>query len=352
MTDTQAPMPTWPEGSWPAVSYVMPVLNEESYLADAVATVLDQDYPGETELVIALGPSRDNTTALAEQLAAHDPQVRIVHNPGTDIPKGLNLAIAAARHPIVIRVDAHSELPLDYTRIGVETLRRTGAANVGGLMAAAGRTDFQQAVATAYNSPLGLGGGTYHSGTEAGPCESAYLGIFRREALAEVGGYDETVRRGEDWELNLRIREAGHLVWFTPELKVTYWPRDSRERLARQFWSTGVWRGALVREIADRTPMRYFAPPALVAGFAASAAIAAIDAVRPLRGPAKLLRAAHLAPAAYATFLASVLVRGNGTLRERANLAQALAIMHTSWGAGFLSGLLKGGGDTVDTSRH
>ncbi|OYO21029.1 glycosyl transferase family 2 [Enemella dayhoffiae] len=334
------------------MSYVMPVLNEENYLAEAVATVLDQDYPGETELVIALGPSRDNTTALAERVAARDPRVRIVHNPGTDIPKGLNLAIAETRHPIVIRVDAHSELPADYTRIGVDTLRRTGAANVGGLMAAAGRTPFQRAVARAYNSPMGLGGGTYHHGTEAGPCESAYLGIFRREALSEAGGYDESVRRGEDWELNLRIREHGHLVWFTPELKVTYWPRDSRQKLARQFWSTGVWRGALVREVADKTPPRFFAPGLLVAGFATSAALAAVDLVRPLRGPAKLLRLAHLAPAAYATFLAGVMLRSDGTLRERADLAQALTIMHTTWGAGFLSGVIRGGGDTVDTSRH
>lgn len=63
-------LPTWPEGTWPAVSFVMPVLNERPYLADAVAAVLGQDYPGETELVLALGPSTDGTTELAEDLAA------------------------------------------------------------------------------------------------------------------------------------------------------------------------------------------------------------------------------------------------------------------------------------------
>lgn len=344
-------LPTWPEGTWPAVSFVMPVLNERRYLADAVASVLEQEYAGESELVLSLGPSTDGTTELAETIAAREPRVRLVHNPVAHIPTALNLAIAAATNPVVMRVDAHSEIPGDYARIGVETLRRTGAANCGGVMAATGRTDYQRAVARAYNSPLGLGGGAYHSGGEEGPCESAYLGIFRREVLTEVGGYDESVRRGEDWELNLRIREAGYAVWFTPELRVTYWPRDTRERLARQFWSTGVWRGALVRALAARTPLRFFAAPALVAGLGTSAAVGLAEGVRRFSGPARVLRVAHLAPVAYALFLALAAARADGTLRERARFAEVIATMHVSWGAGFFTGLVRGGGQTVDTSR-
>lgn len=344
-------LPTWREGQWPAVSFVMPVLNERVHLHDAVGSVLDQEYAGETELILSLGPSTDGTTELAERIAAAEPRVRLVHNPRSHIPSALNIAIAAARNPVVIRVDAHSEIPEDYARIGVDTLRRTGAANCGGIMAATGRGAYQQAVARAYNSPLGLGGGAYHGRGPEGPCESAYLGIFRREVLTEVGGYDESVRRGEDWELNLRIREAGHIVWFTPQLRVTYWPRDTRERLARQFWSTGVWRGALVRNLAARTPLRFFAAPALVAGLGASAAIAAAEGVRRFRGPAKLLRLAHAAPVAYAGFLGVAAGRLEGTPRERARFAEVIATMHVSWGAGFLAGLLRGGGQTVDTSR-
>src|SRR5690606_12641170 len=149
----------------------------------AVRTVLEQDYPGERELILALGPSTDGTDETVERLAEQDPRVRWVRNPQTDIPAGLNLAIRASRHPIVVRVDAHSELEADYTRRAVETLQRTGAANIGGLMKARGRTPFQAAVARAYNSRIGLGGGQYHGGTEPGPAESAYLGVFRREVL-------------------------------------------------------------------------------------------------------------------------------------------------------------------------
>lgn len=345
------PLP-WPRQEWPAVTYVMPVLNEESYLSDAIATVLDQDYPGESELVLALGPSRDRTTQLAEQVAEADPRVRVVHNPGTHIPVGMNLAIRASTNPIVVRVDAHSELPVDYTRTAVATLRRTGAANVGGLMVARGRGDFQKAVARAYNSPIGLGGGTYHSGGEEGPCESAYLGVFRREALEEVGGYDDSVRRGEDWELNLRIREAGHTVWFTPDLRVTYWPRDSAEKVARQFWSTGVWRGQIMRSTWHKTPPRFYAPGALVAGSAAAVLIGLADAAGLVRGRGRVLRLAYAGPLSYAALLAAYAARGDAPLGEKVQFARAVAVMHAAWGSGWWMGMIRGGGDTVDTSRH
>ena len=190
----------------------MPVLNERAYLRRAVETVLAQDVDGPTELILALGPSTDGTSELAQQLALEEKRLVLVDNPAADIPVGLNLAIRTARHPTIVRVDAHSELDPSYTRRALATLDRVHAANVGGVMRAEGRTPFQRAVARAYNSPIGLGGGAYHGGIQEGEAESAYLGVMRRAVLDEVGLFDETIRRGEDWELNLRIRQAGHLV--------------------------------------------------------------------------------------------------------------------------------------------
>ncbi|WP_026925716.1 glycosyltransferase family 2 protein [Granulicoccus phenolivorans] len=345
------PSRTFESTDWPAVSLVMPVLNEETYLRAAVDAILAQDYPGQTEVVLALGPSRDATDRVAEQLAAEHPQVRLVHNPGVDIPKGMNLCIKATRYPIVARVDAHSELPPDYLRIAVRTLHETGAANVGGLMVAKGRTRFQRAVARAYNSKYGLGGSAYHSGATPGPCESAYLGVFRRDVLAEVGGYDESIRRGEDWELNLRIRKAGHMIWFTPELQTVYWPRESVQKLARQFWSTGVWRGALTRSMLRQTPTRFFVPGALVAALLLSALVGVSDTVGRLRGPAVLLRGAYLGPITYGGLLAGLAARSPGSLLDRVCYVLAILTMHLSWGTGWWVGMLRGGGDTVDTSR-
>ena len=120
----------------------------------------------------------------------------------------------------MVRVDGHALFPADYVRTAVEVLTETGADNVGGIMAAEGTTPFEQAVARAMTSRLGVGSARFHTGGEAGPADTVYLGVFRRSALERVGGYDESFLRAQDWEMNLRIRRSGGLVWFTPRLRV------------------------------------------------------------------------------------------------------------------------------------
>lgn len=328
----------------------MPVLNEAAHLGEAVRAVLSQDYPGEQELVLALGASTDGTDAVAARLAASDPRVRTVANPRNDIPIGLNLAIRASRHPVVVRVDAHAELPPGYTAAAVELLRRTGAANVGGMMVAEGRGRFQRAVARAYNSPFGLGGGSWHHGEEETESDSAYLGVFRREVLEEVGLYDESLRRAEDWELNHRIRAAGHLILFTPKLKVTYWPRDNWAALRRQMYATGVWRGHLVRR-HQSTPWRYLPPPAVAVLVAFSLVVALLQLAGVARGAGWAL--AHVPSLGYLAGVSAVGITrlGGDGVGDRLLNVVVLATMHLAWGTGFIRGWLSGAERTVDRSR-
>lgn len=338
----------------PGVSYVIPVLNEVAYIGNAIRTVLAQDYAGDVEVILALGPSTDGTDEVVFGFSAVDPRIVTVMNPDTDIPVGLNLAIRASRYPIIVRVDAHSELEPSYTRRAIETLDRTGSANVGGVMKAQGKTAFQSAVARAYNSRFGLGGGSYHGGAEEGPAESAYLGVFRKGVLKEVGYFDETIRRGEDWELNLRIRAAGHSVWFDPSLEVTYWPRESWTKLVRQFSATGIWRGELVRRYAGRNPWRFFAPPALVLALALSVVVFALQVTGVLTGwGSVLLSLVYVGPATYLILLLllSFSRAGGPAWQDRWRFFLVLPTMHLSWGAGFLVGVIRGARDTTDTSR-
>src|SRR5688572_5036229 len=172
----------------------MPILNESRHLKASVGAVLAQDYPGPYEVVLALGPSKDDTDAVAASIAAGDPRVRLVQNPTGLTPRGLNAAIAASTNEIVVRVDGHAILPPDYVRTAVEVLEATGADNVGGLMAAEGVTPFEQAVARAMRSWFGIGPARFHLGGEDGPVDTVYLGAFRRETLNRVGGYDDNLR--------------------------------------------------------------------------------------------------------------------------------------------------------------
>lgn len=320
----------------PGVSVIMPVRNEERHLSRAVQRVLDQDYGGDVELVLSVGPSSDRTREVATEIARRESHVRVVDNPSGHTPAALNIAIAAARHDILVRVDGHGELSEGYLATAVRLLEETGAANVGGRMDARGETPFEEAVAAAYNSRLGLGGGGFHlAGTPAGPAPTVFLGAFRRAALEAVGGFDETMHRAQDWELNHRLRQAGHVVWFTPELVVVYRPRSSLRALARQFWTTGQWR----REVATRHPetlsLRYLAPPVAVAGLAAGTVGGVLGLALRNRWLGMLL----VAPLVYGVFLlgAATAMRGVSPA-ARLRLPLVLATMHVCWGAGFLRG--------------
>jgi len=326
--------PSAPTADWPTVSVIMPVLDEERHLADAVRHILAQDYPGELELVIALGPSRDRTDAIAATLCAADPRVRTVPNPTGKTPAGLNAAIAATRHEIVVRVDGHGLLAPGYIAAAVRLLRETGAANVGGVMHAEGVTVFERSVAVAMTSKLGVGNAKFHTGGEAGPAETVYLGVFQREILDKQHGYNEAFIRAQDWELNHRIREAGGLVYFSPELHVTYRPRPNLRKLARQYFDYGRWRRVVMRTHSGTASLRYLAPPLAV--------LAVVFGT--LLGIVSLFTVPWLA-IGFAAPLGYLLGIGLGSLREsrgqaagvRLRLPLVLATMHFSWGWGFLT---------------
>jgi succinoglycan biosynthesis protein ExoA len=327
---------------YPPVSVVMPVRNEERHLAEAVRHVLGQDYPGPLELVLAVGPSADRTEQIARDLEAADPRITVVANPSGRIPAALNLAVGTARHQVIARSDGHALFPPGYLRTAVAVLTQTGAADVGGVMAADGETPFQQAVAWGMTSKAGVGSAGWHTGGQAGPADSVYLGVYRREMIEQAGGWDEEMLRAEDWELNYRIRARGGLVWFTPELRVTYRPRASLRALGAQYFHYGRWRRVVMREHPETASFRYLAPPAaatavgvgLVVGLVGLAGLAA-------GAPAAVgwLTVGLVIPLTYLagiTAVSTALSRGL-TARVRAQLPLVLGVMHMCWGTGFLT---------------
>src|SRR5690554_1061261 len=134
---------------------------------------------------------------------------RVVDNPTGVTATGLNLAISVTTGEIIVRCDAQSELPPGYVSRAVRTMERTGADNVGGMQVPVGGSPRQRAIAAAMASPLGAGNARYRLGGEEGPTDTVYLGVFRKQTLLELGGFDESFLRTQDYELNHRIRKAG-----------------------------------------------------------------------------------------------------------------------------------------------
>ena len=321
----------------PAVAVVMPVLNEENYLEAAILAILSQDYVGDIQVVLALGPSTDRTNEVAARICAGDSRVSTVSNPTGRTPEGLNAALAATTQEIVVRVDAHSELSDGYIRLAVETLQRTGADNVGGIMGARGVTRFEKAVAAAMTSPLGVGSASFHTGGVEGPAETVYLGVFRRSALERVGGYDPAFTRAQDWEMNYRIRTTGGTVWFNPDLFVTYRPRPNVSKLAKQYFEYGSWRREVMRQHPDtrltKSALRYFAPPLAVALIVIGKILGSIGLVTN-----SVLIWGYIFPVGYLVLtLVSSLTLVNRARAGALWLPIVLMTMQMSWGIGFLT---------------
>lgn len=320
------PLPSLPADV--PVAVVVPVRDAAATLPATLSSILEQ-RPVPQEVVLAVAPSRDDTVAVAEAAARDHERVRVVPNPSGRTPDALNLAIAATTAPVVARVDAHAVLPEGYLATAVDTLRRTGAANVGGRQVPVGTAGFSRAVAAAMAAPVGSGAAAYRSATEGGPVDTVYLGVFRREALDAVGGYDRRFTRNQDAELNIRLREAGYHVWLEPTLEVAYHPRDSLRSLASQYHQYGRWRRLTLRLHPGSVQLRQLAPTAAVVGLAVAGVASLVTrSCWPLA----------TAVGGYGTLVTAASVAAAPEPRAVPATAMALVTMHLSWGVGFLLG--------------
>ena len=312
----------------PAISVILPVLNEEPHLAESVSAILSQDYLGSFEIILALGPSRDQTNMIAESLAQRDSRIKLVMNPSGKTAAGLNLAIAASESPVIVRVDGHAKIPNNYLSLAVSILRESGAVNVGGVMAAEGVTNFEIAVSRAMRSALGVGASRFHTGGNAGEADTVYLGAFRREAINAVGGFDERYTRAQDWELNHRLRKNGGKIYFDPRLQVTYRPRPNLKKLAKQYFQYGRWRRVVSRSHPGTVNLRYLAPPFTLLGTITSLLLGLL--IDPFL---------FIPTAVYGIFLLISSIFISKTIREFILLLAIIPTMHFAWGAGFVTSI-------------
>lgn len=304
----------------PSLDVIIPAANADDSIGTAIGSVRAQGYPNLGSIIVAAGDQETSEAALRHGAV-------VVSNPSGKTPVGLNLALAISTAEIVARVDAHSTIPPGYLERAVGTLVETNADNVGGMQIPVGTNGWEKAISAAMSSPFGAGDARYRIGGAAGPADTVYLGMFRRATLHRLGGYDETFERNQDYELNHRIRESGGIVWFDPELRVTYRPRGSIRALSRQYFQYGTWKRRFSRRHSGSLRVRQLAPPVLVG-------VLALSAMAALWWPAALIVPAVYVLALVLIGLASLPRLGVPAL----GVPLALATMHLSWGLGFLLG--------------
>ncbi|MDH3189470.1 MAG: glycosyltransferase family 2 protein [Acidimicrobiia bacterium] len=304
----------------PSVSVVIPALNAADVIGNALMSIKNQTYQNIVEVIVAAG---DAETASASRRFGAE----VVENPSGTTPAGLNLGLGVARGSVIVRCDAHAALPSGYVSRAIETLLARGAVNVGGMQVPVGTTYWERAIASAMASPIGAGDARYRIGGEAGPAETVYLGVYDKKRILDLGGFDETFKRNQDYELNHRIIAEGGLVWFDPELRVEYKPRGSLRELWSQYFQYGAAKRQFARHHARSLRARQLAPPVLVLSLIISLLVA------------PFWTWSLLAPAGYVLALASgVVVKTSASDGASVGTILALTSMHLAWGLGFLFG--------------
>ena len=320
------------------MSTLTPVLNEEAYIRATVAALQAQDVAGEAEFLFMDGRSTDRTKEILRELAAEDPRIRVLDNPARHTASGLNIGLRAARGEYVARVDAHTRYPAHYLSRGIERLREGGVDWVSGPQVPVPAGGWSADVALALATPLATGRSnrwdsdvSQRGGDEVQLATGVFTGIWRRETLDRLGGWDEGWPINQDSEMAARVLASGGRIVSLPELGAQYAPRDSLKKLARQYWRYGMYRAKTSLRHPSVVRPTHVAVPALVC-----AAVGAVAAPRPLRVPARAVMGVYLAGLAVQT---AQLAPERGTAVVR--LPVVLVTMHGSWGAGYLTGLLR-----------
>lgn len=330
----------------PAVTVIIPVRNEERYIERCLYSIAAQDYPRALlDVIVVDGMSGDRTREIVARFAAESTlDVRLIGNPARKPAAAMNQALAQAQGELVCRVDGHAALAPDYVRLGAEALQRSDADCVGGVLHSEGDTYAGRAIALAMSSRFGVGGAAFRVGG-AGPVDTAAFGLYRRDVFDQIGAFAEDIDRGEDDELNYRLRDAGGLILLVPDMRATYTVRGGLRSLWRQYYGYGRAKPEVLRRHPAQLQARQMAPPV----FAILLYGATVRAVFGRRRP--LIRVLSVYTP-LATIASLVLARRHG-VRYFPALMAAFPCLHCAYGTGFLAGLVGLAGRLVrrDTRR-
>ena len=321
----------------PLVSVLLPIRNESGCIEDCLGAILAQDYdPDRMEILIADGMSTDTTRLRIDAFSTSHPQakIRILDNPGKIVPTGLNIALQHARGEVIIRVDGHTIIATDYVRQCVEVLRTSGADNVGGRMDAIGINRFGSAVALATSTPFGIGGGRFHFSEKEEWVDTVYMGAWPRRVFDKIGLFDEELVRDQDDEFNYRLREGGGKILLSPKIRSEYTVRDIPRSLWWQYYQYGFWKVRVLQKHPLQMSVRQYVPFVFVLLVFFSSVLVMSPALRLWSLFVPLLYAVTNLAASTTT----VTKKGWEHLPF---LPLVYAILHVSYGLGFLRGLLK-----------
>ncbi len=240
------------DSAMPVASVVIPCFNQAHFLAEAIESVLHQSYQ-KLEIVVVDDGSADNSF----EVAGRYPEVHRLQRANRGVAAARNLGMQKSSGEFLVFLDADDRLLTDAVEIGMEALaKRPHVAFAAGMsrdIAEDGRVvrEARQPLVTQDHYVRLLEDCFIWSGSSV---------VYRREAIEAVGGFNEALDAGDDYELYLKVARR-HPIFCHAEVVTEYrrhgsnTTRDARLVLTSELQVLWGQEGSL-RDARDRTAWR------------------------------------------------------------------------------------------------
>ena len=320
------------------LSVIVPIYQEEKYIAKCIDSMLSQDYPkDDLEIILVDGMSKDRTREIVATYTAKYPFIRMIDNPERIAPCAMNRGIKEAKGDVIMRLDAHVYYPKNYFSLLVKKLNELpGAENVGALCNTLPVNDSitARSIAAVLSSSFGMGNSHFRVGADKEmEVDTVPFGCFHKSIFDKVGLYDEELVRNQDDELNARIIKAGGKIYLIPQLVCEYYARDTAKKVYKMFYQYGVFKPLVNKKLGSPATVRQFFPLFFVLGL--------------LVGPVVCLFLPVLWWAYFAVIMLWFILATSFSLKDSKSLKRILIqnwiyfVVHFGYGWGYIVGIYK-----------
>jgi glycosyltransferase involved in cell wall biosynthesis len=237
---------------FPGISIIIPTYNEKKYIAKCINSLLDLSYKGKIEILVSDGRSTDKTREIIKDFQKKHKHITLLDNKEKYPAQGRNLAIKKSKYDLIVYIDGHSYVSkswLDNLYSSFVELRKKNpkTAGVGSITRDAEKSNFSTATTIGMGSILGGAASSYSPKKDLRKVITAFACLYDKKILNKVGLYDPRFIKGQDLELNLRIKRNGYDLYVNPKAVTYYYKRKSYSNLFKQMLKYGFWRYKVMR---------------------------------------------------------------------------------------------------------
>lgn len=315
-------------------SIVIPCYNEKHYIKNCINSIFKQKYPQNLiEIIIVDGFSNDGTRQIIQDLMISNTNIKLLDNKFRKTPQALNIGIKNSTKELVVILGAHAELDENFIALNNKFQLEKNVKVTGGTQTNLGKNFTQKLIGITMQLPFAMASAKYRWSNKEQYVDTVVYAAYRRELFDELGFFEENFTISEDAEFNWRVRQKGYKIFYSPEIKSYYYPRESVASFVKQIFRYGILRVNVLKKHFDSLKLFHIIPPIFVIVLFT---LIVLTILNPQKFSWLIL---------FLVFYFLINILSSVSKIKSKNIAYyfivpfLIFLMHLSWGTGFLIGL-------------